>query len=68
MSFPPAPPPVVRVAGFGPFLSGTGQFSGVSGMLSLNGIISISARTPSILYLLRISDPEKRFANAWCTK
>ena len=68
MSFPPAPPPVVRVAGFGPFLSGTGQFSGVSGMLSLNGIISISARTPSILYLLRISDPEKRFSGAWCAK
>jgi hypothetical protein len=55
------PPPVVRVVGFGPFQNGTGQFSGVQGMLSINGIISISARTPSILYVLRISDPDGRF-------
>lgn len=60
-----APPPVVRVVGFGPFLSGSGQFSGIQGMLSINGIISISARTPSILYVLRISDPDGRFRRTW---
>jgi hypothetical protein len=59
------PPPVVRVVGFGPFLGGSGQFGGVQGMLSINGIISISARTPSILYVLRISDPEGKFRRAW---
>jgi hypothetical protein len=64
-NLPQAPPPVVRVVGFGPFLSGTGQFSGLSGLLSLNGIISIPARIPSILYVLRISDPDKRFSQAW---
>ncbi len=59
------PPPVVRVVGFGPFVNGSGQFSGASGMLSINGIISISARTPSILYVLRVSDPDGRFRRAW---
>jgi hypothetical protein len=58
------PPPVVRVVGFGPFLNGSGQFSGIQGMLSINGIISISARTPSIVYVLRISDPDGRFRSA----
>lgn len=58
------PPPVIRVVGFGPFLGGSGQFSGASGMLSINGIISISARTPSILYTLRIFDPDGRFRRA----
>jgi hypothetical protein len=59
------PPPVVRVVGFGPFLGGSGQFAGVQGMLSINGIISITARTPSILYVLRISDPEGKFRRVW---
>jgi len=60
-----APQPVLRVAGFGPCIGGSAQFSGVSGMLSLNGIISIPARTPSICYVLRISDPEGKFRKAW---
>lgn len=64
-ALPQALPPVVRVVGFGPFMSGTGQFSGTSGILSLNGIISIPARTPSILYVLRISDPDNRFKDKW---
>jgi hypothetical protein len=33
-------------------------------MLSLNGIISIPARTPSILYVLRLADPQGRFRDA----
>jgi hypothetical protein len=51
-----APQPVVRVVGFGPFQEGTGIFAETSGMLSLNGCISIPARTPSILYVLRVND------------
>ena len=51
-----APQPVVRVVGFGPFQGGTGIFAETSGMLSLNGCISIPARTPSILYVLRLND------------
>jgi hypothetical protein len=59
------PQPVVRVVGFGPLLGGTGQFAGTEGMLSLNGIISIPARTPSIMYVLRVLDLEKRFRKIW---
>jgi hypothetical protein len=51
---PGAPQPVVRVVGFGPFRQGTGIFADTTGMLSLNGCISIPARTPSILYVLRM--------------
>lgn len=60
-TLPGAPQPVIRVAGFGPFRSGSGQFAGVSGLLSVNGCISIAARTPSIMYVLRIADPDGRF-------
>ncbi len=55
------PPPIIRLAGFGPLLGGSGVFSDVSGMLAINGISGISARTPSILYVLRVSDPDGRF-------
>jgi hypothetical protein len=59
-----APMPVFRVGGFGPFIAGTGQFQGVIGMLSLNGVISVFPRTLSMLYVLRISDPDGRFRAA----
>ena len=61
-----APQPVLRVVGFGPLLGGDGIFAGAAGMLSLNGIISIPARTPSILYTLRITDPDGRLRQGWC--
>jgi hypothetical protein len=60
-----APQPIVRVVGFGPFLGGTGQFAGAEGMLSINGIISIPARTPSIMYVLRVQDSKKKFRTMW---
>jgi hypothetical protein len=56
-----APAPVLRMGGFGPFLEGSGELGGASGMLSLNGIICIPVRTPSILYVLRVSDPDGKF-------
>jgi hypothetical protein len=59
------PQPVVRVVGFGPFVGGTGQFALTRGMLSLNGIISIAARVPSIMYVLRVMDPSKKFRKIW---
>jgi hypothetical protein len=67
---PGAPMPVYRLVGFGPFLEGSGLFSGVSGMLSMNGAVSVFPRTLSNLYVLRIEDPEGRFRAAapdgWC--
>jgi hypothetical protein len=63
---PGAPQPVLRVAGVGPVLGGAGIFAGAAGMLSLNGIISIPARTPSILYTLRLADPEGKLRRGLC--
>jgi len=55
--------------GFGVFGRGGGQFSGVTGMMSLNAVVSVFPRTLTNFYLLRINDPEGRFrstvANAW---
>jgi hypothetical protein len=67
---PGAPMPVYRMVGFGPFRQGSGVFSGVDGMLSMNGAVSVFPRTLSNLYVLRIEDPEGRFRAAtpdgWC--
>jgi hypothetical protein len=59
------PQPVVRVVGFGPFVGGTGEFAAAEGMLSVNGIISIPARTPSIMYVLRVLDLKRKFRKIW---
>jgi hypothetical protein len=59
-----APMPVFRFGGFGPFLGGTGQFSGAVGMMSVNSAVSIFPRTFSNFYVLRISDPDGRFHEA----
>ncbi len=61
---PGAPQPVLRMVGFGPFQNGTGPFAGVSGMLSVNGCISIPARRPSLSYSFRIADPAGAFRQA----
>jgi hypothetical protein len=64
-----APMPVFRFGGFGKFGRGGGQFSGATGMMSLNAVVSVFPRTLTNFYLLRINDPEGRFrtrvANAW---
>jgi hypothetical protein len=46
---------------FGPFLQGTGIFAGVQGMMTMNGVVSVSPPTLSNLYVLRIEDPGGRF-------
>lgn len=59
-----APSPVLRITGFGPLISGTGQFANVSGMMSTNGALSLFPRALSILYVLRIADPDGKFRTA----
>lgn len=59
-----APMPVFRFGGFGPFIGGTGPFTGAVGMLSMNAVISVFPRTLSNLYVMRISDPDRKFRNA----
>jgi hypothetical protein len=56
-----APMPIFRMGGFGPFLGGTGQFSGAQGMLSMNAAVSVFPRTLSNMYVLRIVDPDGKF-------
>jgi hypothetical protein len=57
--------PFLRVGGFGPFISGTGQFAGIDGMLAVNAEVSLDPPAVSMLYLLRISDPDGRFRKTW---
>ena len=61
---PGAPLPVFRFVGFGPFTSGTGEFADVSGMLSMNGAVSVFPRTLSNLYIFRLNDPDGRYRAA----
>jgi hypothetical protein len=61
---PGVPLPVYRLVGFGPVLRGTGSFEGVSGMLSLNGAVSVFPRTLSNLYIFRFNDPDGKFRAA----
>lgn len=56
-----APRPILRLTGFGPFTSGTGQFANASGMMSINGVLSLFPRALSRLYVLRIEDSEGKF-------
>jgi len=55
------PKPILRLTGFGPFTSGTGQFANASGMMSTNGVLSIFPRAISRLYVLRIEDSDGKF-------
>jgi hypothetical protein len=57
---PGAPHPVFRMGGFGPLFRGTGAFAGVSGMMSMNGVVSAYPPTLSNLYVLRIEDSDGR--------
>lgn len=53
--FPAAPgQPGLRFAGYGPILSGTGVFEGVSGMLTVNSFIGISPHVLWLMHVLRI--------------
>ncbi|HXD33090.1 MAG TPA: hypothetical protein VN643_18355 [Pyrinomonadaceae bacterium] len=59
-----APMPVFRFGGFGPVLGGTGEFSSVDGMMTMNSAISVFPRTLSNLYIFRLLDPEGKFREA----
>ena len=58
-----APSPIFRLTGFGPFTSGTGQFADASGMMSINGVLSLFPHAVSRLYVLRIEDSDGKFQN-----
>jgi hypothetical protein len=56
-----APGPILRLTGFGPFISGTGQFENASGMMSINGVLSLFPRAVSRLYVFRMEDSDGKF-------
>jgi len=53
--------PGVRFAGFGPIQGGTGVFSGVQGMLTVNSLIGISPHALSLMHVLHIVDPGGKY-------
>lgn len=62
LKFPQAPgQPGVRFAGFGPISGGTGVFSGVRGMLTVNSLIGISPHALSLMHCLHLADPDRRY-------
>jgi hypothetical protein len=62
LRFPAAPrQPGVRFAGFGPLTGGTGVFTGIQGMLTVNSVIGISPHTLSLMHVLHLVDPDGRF-------
>jgi hypothetical protein len=58
---PGAPGPVFQLGGFGPIVSGTGQFAGAEGTMAVNSLRSVTPAALSDLYLLRIYDPDRKF-------
>jgi hypothetical protein len=62
LKFPQAPgQPGVRFAGFGPITGGSGVFSQVRGMLTVNSLIGISPHALSLMHVLHIVDPGRSF-------
>jgi hypothetical protein len=62
LRFPAAPgQPGVRFAGFGPVTGGTGVFKGAQGMLTVNSLIGISPHALSLLHVLHLIDPDRRY-------
>ena len=56
--------PALRFGFFGPLLSGSGYFDGVTGLLLGSTGVGISPHVFSNLYILRLNDPEGKFRAA----
>lgn len=57
--------PYFRIAGYGFYGKGTGQFKNIEGMLTMNGALSLTPGVTSSMYTLRILDPHGRFRALW---
>jgi hypothetical protein len=65
LKFPSAPgQPAIRFGGVGPILSGTGQFNGVQGLLSVNSAVGRGPHALSLLQMMQVIDPDGRFRAA----
>jgi hypothetical protein len=52
----------LRFGGFGPIVRGTGWFHGIEGLMTDNSVVGIAPHALATFYVLRINDPEGRFA------
>lgn len=63
LAFPAAPGQrALRFGGFGPIVKGTGWFHGIEGLMTDNSVVGIAPHALATYYVLRINDPEGRFA------
>jgi hypothetical protein len=53
--------PILRIGGIAPPTEGNGQFKNPIGMVSVNGIFSLTSGAVSMMYMVRLSDPLGRF-------
>jgi hypothetical protein len=56
--------PFFRVTGYGPFITGTGQFEKTLGLVSINGALSLDPPAFTAMCMLRMADPVGRFDSA----
>ena len=62
LKFPALPgQPGLRFGGFGLIQEGTGYFSGVRGMLTVNSLIGIMPHALSLMHVFRIIDPDHKY-------
>jgi len=55
----------LRFGGFGPIVKGTGQFAGITGLMTDNSVVGIAPHALSTLYVLRINDPDGKYREAF---
>lgn len=55
--------PGIRFGGTGRILSGTGVFEGISGTMTDNSVVCFEPHVSASVYLLRVDDPDGKFAS-----
>jgi len=55
--------PGIRFGGTGRILAGTGVFDGISGTMTDNSVVCFEPHVSASVYLLRVDDPDGRFAS-----
>jgi hypothetical protein len=56
--------PAIRFGGVGRILAGTGPFEGIDGLMTDNSLVVFTPHVSASVYVLRVNDPQGRFAAA----
>ncbi|HEY1379878.1 MAG TPA: hypothetical protein VGF55_23960 [Gemmataceae bacterium] len=56
--------PAIRFGGVGRLLGGTGPFDGIDGLMTDNSLVVFTPHVSASVYVLRVNDPQGRFAAA----